>query len=437
MINLLKKFEGACPCGKQHTFGSDIYSGHDILKNIPEYISKFNAKRAYVICDENTHRVAGTKVEAILTAADFDYTLYMFERSPLPNEEYIDLAIKNICEGCDILIAVGSGVINDIGKLVSLHYGIPYLIVATAPSMDGYASQSSSVVQKGLKISLPSRSADVIIGDIDVIKTAPKRMVVSGIGDMLAKYVSICEWRISQMLVGEYYCERIAELVRFSLKKCTENVEGLLAGDDEAIANAFDALTISSVAMNYAGISRPASGSEHYISHILDMRSEEFGTPCDFHGIQCGIATYLSVKLYDKLRATVPDKERALAHAEAFDYETRAAELRALLGKGAENMISLEAKEGKFDRAKHRARLDLIIENYDKILEIAAEELPTLEYLDGLYEKLSLQKDYSYLGIDKDITKKAFLYSGDIRDKYVLSRLAWDLGIENELAEVL
>ena len=139
MINLLKKFEGACPCGKQHTFGSDIYSGHDILKNIPEYISKFNAKRAYVICDENTHRVAGAKVEAILTAADFDYTLYMFERSPLPNEEYIDLAIKNACEGCDILIAVGSGVINDIGKLVSLHCGIPYLIVATAPSMDGYA----------------------------------------------------------------------------------------------------------------------------------------------------------------------------------------------------------------------------------------------------------------------------------------------------------
>ncbi len=437
MLDLMKSVEGKCSCGKCHAFDGKIYSGKGILYNIADYCKQLGGTRPYIICDENTHTVAGARLESVLIANGIEYDMFMFPTSPLPNEEAIELATSGIGEGCDIVIAVGSGVINDISKLVSQHYSLPYIIIATAPSMDGYASKTSSVVIGGLKKSLPSHNADIVVGDVDVLKTAPTRMAVSGIGDMLAKYVSICEWRIANLITGEYYCERIADLVRGALKKCTDNIEGLLAADDECVQNAFDALCISSVAMNYAGVSRPASGLEHYISHIIDMRNEEFGTPADFHGIQCGIATLISAKLYERLASVVPSREAALKHAADFNYAHRSEELRRLLGKGADAMIALEATEGKFDKVEHAKRLDRIIDSFDKIIAIAREEIPSVEELTALFSRLGLEEDYSYLGLTREDTLNAFIYSADIRDKYVLSRLFWDLGITDIASEVI
>ncbi len=143
---------------------------------------------------------------------------------------------------CDIVVAVGSGVMNDIGKIVANVTSNPYVIVGTAPSMDGYASGTSSMAMDGLKVSLPSACANVIIGDIDILKEAPKRLLQAGLGDMLAKYVSICEWRIANLITGEYYCETIAQMVRDALKKCADNAEGLLQREEEAIKAVFEGL---------------------------------------------------------------------------------------------------------------------------------------------------------------------------------------------------
>ena len=192
-------------------------------------------------------------------------------------------------QNADLILAVGSGVIQDLCKYVSFFAHVPYMVVATAPSMDGYASASSSMTRDGLKISLPSRSADVIIGDTQILKTAPMHMLRSGLGDMLAKFISIAEWRIAHIITGEYYCEEVAKLIRSAVKKCVDNAEGLLAREDAAIEAVFEGLVIGGVAMNYAGVSRPASGVEHYFSHIWDMRALAFNTPMDFHGIQCAV----------------------------------------------------------------------------------------------------------------------------------------------------
>lgn len=200
---------------------------------------------------------------------------------------------------CDLIIAVGPGVINDIGKFLSKLTKTSYIIVATAPSMDGYASATSSMAMDGLKISLHTKCPDVIIGDTDVLKNAPIRMLQAGIGDMLAKHVSICEWRIAHLLIGEYYCEYVADLVRSALKKCVENAYGVLKREPEAVKAVFDGLIICGRAMEYAGISRPASGVEHYISHVWDMRGLEFGTKTDLHGIQCAIVTLVATPIYE------------------------------------------------------------------------------------------------------------------------------------------
>ena len=200
-------------------------------------------------------------------------------------------------KSCDVVVGVGSGVINDVCKILSNATGNPYIIVGTAPSMDGYASATSSMSRDGVKVSLNSRCADVIIGDTDILKTAPDHMLRSGLGDMLAKFVSIAEWRIAHLITGEYYCEEVAQLIRTALKKCVDNAEGLLKREDAAVEAVFEGLVIGGVAMAYAGTSRPASGVEHYISHVLDMRGMEFGTPVDLHGTQCAVGTLIAVKL--------------------------------------------------------------------------------------------------------------------------------------------
>ena len=436
MLNLMKKMNGVpCSCGKVHTFNADIYSGAGAIKNLAPSLTKLGTKRAFVLADENTFAVGGAAVEDILRREEIAFTKFVYPRSPKPDEKGLGDAVIHCPPDADTVIAIGSGVINDIAKMLSAVGNKKYVIIATAPSMDGYASTSSSMCRAGLKVSLPSKSADVIIGDADILKTAPLKMMVSGLGDMLAKYVSICEWRLSNLITGEYYCENIAELIRLALRSCIKASYNMANADEGSVLALFDGLIIGSVAMNYAGISRPASGAEHYISHIVDMRSEEFDTPCDFHGIQCAIGTYNAVTLYEKLKSEKISYERGVEYAESFDLQTWFQRLRALLGKGAESMIALEEKEGKYDLSSHKKRLEFIVENRDKILNIVNAELPSVKELDELYKRVEMPKSLTEIGIEKELLPDVLKASKDIRDKYVLPRLLWDLGIIDEYAE--
>ena len=290
----------------------------------------------------------------LLDDAGIGYTAYCYKKEILePDEANTGLAFMHYPADCDIVIGIGSGVINDICKIVSNVTSKPYTIVATAPSMDGYASATSSMTRDDLKISLPSKCPDVIIGDTDILCTAPVKMMQSGLGDMLAKYVSIAEWRIANIITGEYYCERVAQLVRSSLQKCIDNAPGLLNRDKNAVAAVFDGLVTCGAAMKLAVVSRPASGVEHYISHIWDMRGIEFDIPVEFHGIQCAVGTLMTAKLYEKLATVTPDKEKALKYAAEFDLKKWNDTLRSFLGKSAESMIELEKKEQKYNPQKH------------------------------------------------------------------------------------
>ena len=254
---------------------------------------------------------------------------------------------------------------------------------------------------------------------------------------MLAKYVSITEWRIAHIITGEYYCERVTELIRSALKKCVDNTEGLLKREDEAIEAVFEGLVIGGIAMAYAGVSRPASGVEHYFSHVWDMRGLEFGTQVDLHGIQCAIATFYAVKLYEAIRKLTPNYEKAKDYVEHFSFENWKETLRGFLGNSAEAMIALEAKEQKYDKDKHKARFSVIAENWNDILRIMDEELPSLETISHILETIGISKDLQSIGVDESTAKLTLQASKDIRDKYVLSRLAWDLGVLDELCELL
>ena len=428
------KGEKLCSCGKHHNGILDAYIlEKGAISRTAASVRTYGKNRAFLLADENTFAVAGAQVTANLTENGIPYSQFIFPRGIKPDEVAVGSAIMHYDPACDIIIGIGSGVINDIGKILANVTGNPYIIVATAPSMDGYASGTSSMEVDGLKTSVHSKCANVVIGDIDILKNAPTRMLVSGIGDMLAKYVSICEWRIGHLVTGEYYCEEIASLIRSAVYKCVSNADKLLQRDETAIAAVFEGLILGGVAMNYAEVTRPASGVEHYFSHIFDMRALEFGTNSDLHGIQCAIGTLYAVKIYEQLKNIIPNQEKALAYASSFDIPAHYAVLRNFLGKGALSMISLAEKDGKYDLCKHAQRLRMILDHWEDILQIMEEELITSNELESLLDALGAPKTASEIGIDESLITTAFRATKDIRDKYVLSRLCWDLGVLEEM----
>ncbi|MBQ7769291.1 MAG: sn-glycerol-1-phosphate dehydrogenase [Oscillospiraceae bacterium] len=426
---------GICKCGKTHTVAvEEVVIGSGAIKKLPELLKRYNTEKPFLLADCNTFAAAGEEVCKQLG----NYSKFVFEQDCLePDERAVGSAVMHFDNSCDVIIGIGSGVINDIGKILSNITGRKYVIVATAPSMDGYASATSSMSMDGLKVSLNSRCADVIIGDTDILKNAPLHMLKAGLGDMLAKYVSIAEWRIAHIITGEYYCERVAQLIRNALKKCVDNAPGLLKREDKAVEAVFEGLVIGGIAMAYAGVSRPASGVEHYFSHVWDMRGLEFGTQVDLHGVQCAVATLQSIKLYEFIRKIKPDLEKAKAYVDSFSYEVWKEQLRNFLGNSAETMIAQETREGKYNKETHPARFSRIAENWDAIVKILGEELPTSTELHKILQTIGISADLQDLGVDSDTAKLTFQATRDIRDKYVLSRLAWDLGITDELCKLL
>ena len=430
--DLMENDGAVCPsCGKRH-FGllRDYIAEENAIEKLPVLLKKYGCKHPFVLCDPNTYRAAGKQVEDVLKKSGIAFSLHvMASEKPAPDERTVGEALMYCDAACDSVIAVGGGVINDTCKIVASAKKVPDIIVATAPSMDGFASASSSMERSGLKISLNSKCPEAVIADPEILIRAPKRMILSGIGDILAKYVSIVEWEIAHILVGDFYCKTVADIVKDSLAQCVRDAKAAVNGDKKAILSVMEALVISGIAMNYAGISRPASGMEHYISHIVDMRALEWGTPSDFHGIQCAVATLTTVRAYEKLFASAPDREKALATVSAYDNDKWNIYLREKLGHGAESIIAGEVKEKKYDKAKHAVRLEKIISEWDNLSDIV-KTLPKSEDLEAFMKEIGHPTTPAELGLTEEQWNEAFLMAKDIRDKYVLGRLLWDLGDE-------
>lgn len=430
-----KEMNGSpCSCGRIHTTDLRVVSGRGALNCLADEVRALGGTKVFVLCDPNTYQAAGEAACGLLKDAGIAYSLYILPwEHPVPDEHTVGSVMMHYDYSCNCILAVGSGVVNDVAKILSCVTQKPFVIVATAPSMDGYASASSSMERDGLKTSLATRAPDVIIGDSRILCAAPKELMQAGLGDMLAKYVSLAEWRIANLLLGEYYCEDIAKLVRQALKSCTQNARGLLAGEEAAVMAVFEGLVLGGVAMNYAGLSRPASGCEHYISHVLDMRGVSLGMPTHLHGIQVAVGTLLCARIYDRLRTQTPDPQKATAFVADFDLDAWNEKLRRLLGSSADSMIVQEKKEQKYDKRTHPARLEKILTHWDEILQILEEELPSAQELESVLDTIGAPKTLAELGTDEALWPAIFAATKDIRDKYVLSRLCWDLGILQEV----
>lgn len=426
-----------CHCGKVHktnVVNCVIESG--AINTIPEFAKMYKATKAFIVADVNTYPIAGEKIEKMLQEAGIPSAHHIYkERRLEPDERAVGSLMMHYDGKCDLIVAIGSGVINDICKLFAYLTKTPYIIVASAAFMDGYAASSSTMPRDKIKTTIPSKCPEVIIGDLDILTGAPKHMAAAGLGDMMAKYISICEWRLSNLINGEYYCDRVAEFTRQSRDACVEGAEGLMKQDHESMKKLFTGLINCGKAIDYSGVSRPGGGVEHYFCQICDMRALEFGTPMASHGVQCALGTLYAIKCYQKLKEITPDKEKALNYAKNFDFNDWSEQLRSFIGKGAENMISLEYKEKKYCPEKHAKRLEVILANWDEILRIIDEELPSAEEFEKLLKSLNLPTSLQDIGIENEKLPMTLKCTKDIRDKYVLTRLLWDLGILDEICE--
>jgi glycerol-1-phosphate dehydrogenase [NAD(P)+] len=288
-----------------------------------------------------------------------------------------------------------------------------------------------------VKVSLYNHGPEGILLDSEILAQAPMRMLQAGLGDMVAKYVALCEWRISHLVTGEYYCEDVAGLMRSALQKIMAVSDRIALRDPDAIGSVAEGLVLAGIGMAYAGISRPASGLEHYFSHMWEMMALERGEPYDLHGIQVGIGTVLTLKIYEKLATVTPDRARAEAHMRAFDRDAWEAEVRRVFGSTADQIIAIEDRVRKNDPAAHARRLDKIIAHWDDILTIIREELPDTRWLCDAMAATGMPMTPADIGVsDRDVID-AYIGSRDIRDKYLSCSVIWDLGMTDDFVKYL
>ena len=428
-----------CACGRRHASRvREILLEQGAAARVAEVVRRHGGTRPFLIDDGNTREAAGEQVAALLRREGMEHGHFTFGRERIePDEAALGQALMGFDRRCDLVVGIGGGTVNDIGKMTARVTGLPYVIVATAPSMDGFASATSSMISRRSKVSLDSACPVAIVADLDILGKAPERLLLAGVGDILAKYVSICEWRLSHLINGEYFCDEVASLIRREARRCVASASGLLRRNPEAVRDIMEGLILTGMAMAFAGVSRPASGMEHYFSHLWDMRGLEFHRDCDLHGIQVGVATMLSLRVYDMMRELVPDRKRALDSVAGFSYADWAGVLRSFLGSAAEELIRRESDEGKYDKGRHGERLEVICGRWPEIQGIVAEELPETGQIRDLMRSLGMPVEPEEIGIGRDDARLSFRATKDIRDKYIASRLLWDLGALEEVAAKL
>lgn len=439
--NLISQEWVGCACGRNHA--TDLHyvkTAPDAIRFLPEALDALHVTKPFIIFDQNTYKAAGEKTLSALKAAGIAYQLFVYEQTPLkmePDETAVGAVTMAFDPACDGIIAVGSGVINDCSKVLANTAKLPLTVVATAPSMDGYTSNSSSMIQNHIKVSLYVECPHAIICDTDIMKDAPIQMLMAGLGDMLAKYISVCEWRISSLVTGEYYCDNIAGLMRASVNKCWSMADRLMRRDPQAVAAVSEGLILSGIAMSFAKISRPASGLEHYFSHLWEMIALSRGEESHLHGIQVEVGTVITLHLMDELKKITPSRERAEAAMATFSQKKWNEEVRAIFGKITPSIIEGEKFSGLNDQHKHQIRLDSIMAHWPEIVRIMEEELPPTSEILGKMKQLNMPHSPKDLGIDLNETKKAFIGSRVIRDKYLTSTLIWDLGLTEQFIAML
>ena len=307
--------EFSCSCNKVHKLDiNKILIGNNIENDIFDYIKKFD--KILMITDANINEAYAQNLFNKLENKD-KIKKYTFEDKHLiPDERTIGKLYIEMINNYDLIIGVGSGVINDISRYISFREGIPYIIIATAPSMDGYASTVSPLVINGVKTTYEAIGPMAIFGELDTLKNAPREMIAAGLGDIVGKYTSLIDWKLSRIINNEYYCENCAEMIEKPLDRLSELIINEKIDNEEFVFRLIELLIISGISMGFIGNSRPASGSEHHLAHYWEKYFLSKGLSYPMHGHSVGVASLIISDIYRFASekglpgGLMPDKEK-------------------------------------------------------------------------------------------------------------------------------
>lgn len=432
-----------CECGKVHTVPvRKMVLEEDAHLRLAEVFEELSLPReACIVADDNTYDVLGGKVLRFLSGAKYGVRNVVIP-SPLEGNVRADQAtadkLLSSLPSVPLLIAVGSGTINDLTKLAAHKREVPYVVLATAPSMNGYTSSIVALTVAGLKTTFEARPPVAVVADLNTLVEAPMELITSGLGDIVSKPVSTADWKLAQIVSGEYFCSRPIELVAKFEPLFMGNPAGIKNRRPEAIRGLTEALLYSGISMVIAGSSSPASGGEHLISHTLDMQADLTGRQHDHHGTQVGVATIFSAALYERvLEEDVPSLDLKALIAEREDRQQEITELQRYWGRLAK-VVGEELSAKTVGRAEQQSGLVTIQEKWDEIrMELRAFLRPWSQIRDVLREAGGATRIRD-IGLSLEQFREAVLHAREMRRRYTILDLSHEFGLlEKHLDDII
>lgn len=202
-----------------------------------------------------------------------------------------------------VLVSIGSGTLVDIGKAIAHKLSLPHIVVQTAASVNGFADDQSVLLVDGVKRTTPSAWPTVLVIDPWVVAEAPSSMTRAGLGDELSMFTAGADWYLSNAVgFDTSYSATITSLMRDGVDELLSRSAEVGRGDQRAVGMLASLLTVSGIAMGVAGRTAPSSGTEHLVSHLLEMEADASSLPGASHGSQVGVASVLASIVWRRVR---------------------------------------------------------------------------------------------------------------------------------------
>ena len=405
-----------CACGMTHRCSiKHVIVESGAVKKVGSLLGGY--RKILLVADTNTYATCGDAVKAQIGEKLESVLIYRREGLLIPNEEAIEEMRAKLTKDTDLIVGIGSGVIQDLCKCVSFQEKLPYHIIATAPSMDGYASVGAAMIIGGMKVTYSAHVPEVIVADCDILKDAPMDLIKSGYGDILGKYSCLNDWKLARVVRGEYFCQYVYDLTFDMLVKTKDLGPKLLARDPEAIQVLMEALVGVGVAMAFVGNSRPASGSEHHLSHFFEITGIVDDTPYFMHGTDVVYSSVYTEKLREELLQLDAPKPNTVPSREAWEEN-----IRKIYKSVSDGVIALQDKLGWYNEDRYTVYCD----KWQEIKAILAEA-PSSEEMVEYLKSIELDiDDFRKLYGDEKIDH-ALKFAKDLKDRYTVLWMYYDL----------
>lgn len=426
----------SCNCGLEHRIPTQsVYIKSGLLEKIPEMIhEKELGTHCVVVCDNNTYKVAGKRVIEILERAGFDVIRCVINREGemLPDETAVGEVLLSIQPETEFLVSVGSGSVTDTTRVNATRTGLPFVAVATAPSMDGYTSVVSPLVFRKVKIHRTGVCPEIVVCDLDVLATAPMELLSSGVGDVLGKYIANADWRLGQIINGEKYCPTCAGMVLDAVSQLIEHADEISRKTPEGIQALIEALIISSMTILIIGNTRAVASIEHNIAQFWEMKLIQEGKPIPHHGSSVGVATLLVLPIFKRFagenleRLNLEEIKRNRISA-----ETRAKRVKYTYGEEGGSDIIRENPEDFLTWEEQLRRINMAKAHFAEIRDVM-DALPDAAELEKVMRVLHSDITPEDEHIESGLLNLSMHGTKDYRTRYTLFKLLEECGLLEE-----